>query len=151
MLCTTSGRQGKTSLPSDTSTQAFGKAVKSRMMVRPTCTLWPSNIWLILKRQLGMLAHFYDLYVLYLNLYILLAGEVCRSFIDLTPGDTQGELCYWNTHVIFTVLFLRFFTLMAYASTCCRCALAVCYFWVYIYWPAGDGLLTDVPGSHVLP
>lgn len=35
---------------------------------------------------------FYD----HLNLHMLLAGEVCRSFIDLTPGETQGERRYKN-------------------------------------------------------
>lgn len=27
-----------------------------------------------------------------LNHDVLLAGEKCRSFIDLTPGETQGEM-----------------------------------------------------------
>lgn len=50
---------------------------------------------------------------------MLLAGEKCRSFIDLTPGETQGELCMCINHhwVIMSGLF-RFFS---HAYVCFLC------------------------------
>lgn len=81
---------------------------------------------------------------------ILFAGEKCRSFIELTPGETQGEA---KIKILIVTPFKHiFFIVNSIAiSKSCRCSVAVSDFRVYIHRSARDGLLTDVARSLVFP
>lgn len=92
---------------------------------------------------------FYQHFCSYLS--ISFAGEKCRSFIELTPGETQGEAKFRKIIIVTPFKHIFFIVNSVAISQSYRCAVAVSDFRVYIHRSAWDGLPTDVAGSLVFP
>lgn len=93
MQCITFGRRVKTSLLSDIFTLGSGRAVRNTTTVSAACPVESVTVALVVLRNL------FDIWLLRVSSISisLLSGEKCRSFIELTPGETQGE--GWKTHI----------------------------------------------------